>query len=289
MPEMDLSGDLWCLDLGHDPDDPEGDEAFIDLVDWQVWWKLCAYAGWPNSPDQRQEFIAKFYAMILGQIENGPPDDAPLTGDIEEICDAVRQCVDKSFRLAGGWSALQSRLFPYPKSLLDPGDAPHEAGMILGVLRSISEKHADVKGVGSVNKAIHVMDYTKKQFGWRGETSLWRSWNNYKSVAHINFAFHAAAQAEQGLIAFADNWAADLDEDEKGLAEHLVKLFIIARDYQDFAVKHNIVDRAIIWAVPDIAKVWTVSDNFELPDAPPAILTMTEDMLEALRKYSAPI
>jgi hypothetical protein len=147
------------------------------------------------------------------------------------------------------------------------------AGAILRIVRTITEQHAELKGPGSVNKAVFIIEKIGANYELpTSRTSILSSWRKYKYVSHlacaVNYCFRFS-----------------IYEDCDTLTQ--IALFLAAaRDYQFFATTH-LSGRHGKGPLLDPDLIWRVPDDLLLP-APPAEGPLPEDLLDALRKYQAP-
>ena len=238
MPEMDL--------LDHDA-------LYLGSVSG-IWARIWAYMLWPDDERRRKAYVLSMHADALAAIERRTNTDHDYA--------VAHDIVYGNFRELGGWTALAPRW----RSNLDlkkAGKRLRTAAAVLDIIRKTPS------GGGSLNKAVHVLDKTGKNYNLiSGRTAVLNAWKTYRTVAHLSIA----------LVFSGENVFGECPR-------RLARFLTIARDYQRFATAY-VVPRLKVPLI-DPAEIWSVPDELSLP-APPALGPLPDDMLEALSKYEAP-
>ena len=243
--DMDLSTELWML----------GRNSCIELCR-----KLLAYTMWPYDDRRRQSELAALYATVLAEAEDLRNNEKDLVKSI--IYDRMLLDVENSFRQkGGGWSALLQ-----PRDYLRLAEAETEirtAGFILALVYSITKENQNIKGVGTINKVMYIIDITAKETGLPARSKCFESWKAYKSIAHISVGLLAVQQ-----MAIHDE------------RDALMTWLSIARFYQEFAFsgENPIVSRDEMWLVPA---------SIKLPKIEEVLFELKPSMLTALETYRA--
>jgi hypothetical protein len=245
------------------------------LSDQQLGAKILAQA---HGMSAEQLAVEDLDAEAVHTLEEMAADED--TSFWKELIDQVREDTCRAimtdfYKLGGGFRALLPTLKGSGPDMQKPRTAElRTAGAILRIVRTITERHAELKGPGSVNKAVFIMEKTGANYELpTSRTSILNCWRKYKKVSHLACAVNYCV------------WF-PLFEDSDTLTP--IALFLaLARDYQLFATTHMsgwqakgpLLDPDLIWRVPD---------DLRLP-APPREGPLPEDLLNALREYQAPI
>lgn len=254
MREMDLSGFVYELSSPF-LDEPE----FVDLRAEIILSRVMCYALWPNDEARRQGAAARFWAQTLADFEKsklGQPGGDPLRQEIHDhLLSAVQGCVEQSFNLDGGWSALPLYQPIMPKEMKEAEGCLSVAGRILAVIDAISNAGHNRP---SINLAIDILDKTNQI----NRTRSWKCWKTHKAVAHLDIAFAAGKN-----ISPADG------ESETDV------ILSIARQFQNFAISAGHIKADEIWGIPA---------DLILPNLEVVNFTLSDEQLNALKSYRAP-
>ena len=283
-----------------------------------IWARILAYVFWPENEERRRTYIAEIFPHAIAALEAmtaqeiaantltqlremtaeqltaegldeeaieiaeamAAPDDGGLSGLWKEEfalakSEMLRAIMADFYELGGGFGALLSTLQGLGPGMQQPRiEEVRTAAAILYIVRTITGQHADIKGPGSINEAVFIIESTGSNYRLlHGRTAIMNSWRKYKNVAHLAC----------GLIYCASRFPFGYSHNVTQIAV----LLAIGRDYQQFGSTYfpgwqrrgPLLDPAEIWAVPH---------DLPLPPAP-AQTPLPEEMLEALRKYQAPV
>jgi hypothetical protein len=281
--------------------------------------RILAYVFWPENDERRRTYIAEIFphaiaaleeitaeeiaANTLAQLRERTAEQLTAEGLNEEAIDiaeamaargdgglaglwkeefaAVKSemfgaIMEDFHELGGGFGALLSTLQGLGPGMQQPRvEEVRTAAAILDIVRTIAEQHADIKGPGSINKAVFIIEATGSNYGLiHSRTAVMSAWRKYKNVAHLAC----------GLIYCASRFPIEGYSDN---ITQIAVLLAVARDYQQFATTY-FPGWQRRGPLLDPAEIWSVPEELLLP-SPPAQGPLPDDMLNALRKYQAPI
>ena len=213
-----------------------------------IWTRLLAYMLWPSNEEQRKAHCAKPFIGALASIDRKSDDDPDYA--------AAHWIVYGAFRKINGWSAVEGadRL-----DLKGIGRRLRTAAAVLDIVRKSPK--------GSLNKAIHVIEATAKNYKLIGNrTDILKAWKSHRGVAHLGIA-----------LIFSDKFQEPSEYSDPRL---LRRFLVIARDYQDFVREKGLVKETEIWSIPAIFR--------KLPSLRRPLQPLPDDMIAALESYRAP-
>jgi hypothetical protein len=126
---------------------------------------------------------------ILNEMAAGEGEAARLWNElIDQVrADTFAAIMADFYKLGGGFRALLPTLQGSGPGMQKARIAEvRTAAAILRIARTITEQHAELKGPGSVNKAVFIIEQTGANYELPTSiTSILSSWRKYKYVSHL--------------------------------------------------------------------------------------------------------